>query len=71
MRRAEEKSKMPMQGHNNGLGHCPDVKDNQCPFEVTLVSQILRFMFIVYKTKGVQHELNGQCILVPANCKKI
>ena len=60
---------MPMQGHNNGLGHCPDIKEDQCPFEVMLVSQILPFTFIVCKTKGAQHGLNGQCVLVPADCK--
>ena len=28
-------------------------------------------MFIVAKTKGAQHRLKGQCVLVPTNLKKI
>ena len=28
-------------------------------------------MFIVCKTKGAQHGLNGQCVLVPADYEKI
>ena len=28
-------------------------------------------MFIVAKTKGTRHELKGQCVLVPADLKKI
>ena len=27
-------------------------------------------MFIVAKTKGAQHGLKGQCVLVPTNLKK-
>ena len=28
-------------------------------------------MFIVGKAKGVQHGVNGQCVLVPSDLKKI
>ena len=36
-----------------------------------LVSQIIPFMFIVPKHKGAQQGLKGQCVMVPANLKKI
>ncbi len=42
-----------------------------CPIEVMLISQIIPFMFIVAKTKGAQHGLKGQCVLVPADLKKV
>ena len=47
------KSKMLMQAHSNGLGHCLDVKEleDPCPHEVMLVSQITQYMFIVGKRK--------------------
>ena len=33
------KGKMPTQAHNNGLRHCPDIKEFEvlCPLEVMLV----------------------------------
>ena len=67
------KDKMPIQAHNNGLGHCPDIQELEdlCPLEITLISQIIPFMFIVAKTKGAQNGLKGQCVLVPADLTKV
>ena len=55
---------MPAQAFNNGLNHCPKVAalDNLCALEITLISQIIPFMFIVGKAKGAQHGLKGQCV---------
>ena len=36
-----------------------------------LVSKIIPFMFIVARTNGAQHGLKGQCVLVPADLKKV
>ena len=36
-----------------------------------LISQIIPFMLIVAKTKGAQHGLKGQCVLVPTDLEKI
>ena len=49
------KNKVPMLAHNNALGHCPNIKELEdlCPRKVMLISQIVPFMFIVGKTKGV------------------
>ena len=68
-----KQNKMPMQAHKNGLEHCPRVKelDDLCALGITLISQIIPFMFIVAKHKGAQHGLKGQCVLVPANLDKI
>ena len=52
---------------------------NQCclsnsktgPLELTLISQIIPFMYIVGKQKGAQHGLKGKCALVLVNLKKI
>ena len=67
-----KKSKVPMQEHNNGLGHCPDKKESEDlpPLEIMQVSQIIPFIFIVSKTKGAQHELKGQFALGLADLKK-
>ena len=71
--KAMKKKKMPMQAQANGLELCPkyDELENLCPLELMLVSQIMPFMFIIAKTKGAQHGLKGQCVLVPADLKKI
>ena len=71
--RSMRKGRMPEQAFNNGLGHCPDIKElnELCPLEIMLVSQIIPFMFIVGKTKGAQHGLKGQCVLVPTDLQKI
>ena len=68
-----KKSKMPAQAYVNGLKHCPKIGelDNLCPLELTLICQIIPFMFIVGKVKGAQHGLKGQCVLVPADLNKI
>ena len=44
-----------------------------CPkfSELVLISQIIPFMFIVTKTKDTKDGLKGQCVLVPADLKKI
>ena len=34
------------------------------------VSKIISFMFIISKTKGAQHELKGQCVVVPTDLQK-
>ena len=67
------KGKMPPQAQANNLELCPKVKelDDLCPIELMLISQIIPFMFIVAKHKGAQHGLKGQCVLVPADLKKI
>ena len=65
--------KMPMQAQANNLELCPkiDELENLCPIELMLISQIITFMFIVAKIKGAQHGLKGQCVLVPADLKKV
>ena len=62
-----------MQAQANNLQHCPKLEELErlCPIELMLVSQIIPFMFIVAKHKGAQHGLKGQCVLVPADLKKI
>ena len=67
------KNKMPMQAQVNNLELCPTFSelDRLCPIELMLISQIIPFMFIVAKTKGAQHGLKGQCVLVPTDLEKI
>ena len=67
------KQKMPMQAQANNLQLCPKIEEleNLCPIELMLISQIIPFMFIVAKTRGAQHGLKGQCVLVPTDLKKI
>ena len=48
-----------------------DELKNLCPLELMLISRIIPFMFIVPKHKGAQFGLKGQCVLVPADLKKI
>ena len=52
---------------------CPKFSElySLCPIDLMLNSQIIPFMFIVAKTKGAQHGLKGQCVLVPTGLKKI
>ena len=45
--------------------------DRLCPIELILISQVVPFMFIDAKTKGAQHILKGQCVLMPTDLKKI
>ena len=44
-----KKSKISMEAHNNGLGHCSDVKELEdlYPLEVTLVSQLFHLCSLV------------------------
>ena len=68
------KNKMPMLAQVNNLELCPTFNELDilcCPVELMLISQIISFMFIVAKTKGAQHGLKGQCVLVPADLEKI
>ena len=58
----------------NNLELCPTFNELDrlcCPVELMLISQIISFMFIVAKTKGTQHGLKGQCVLVPTDLEKI
>ena len=43
---------------------CPKFSelDGLCPIELRLISKIMSFIFIVPKTKGVQHGLKGKSI---------
>ena len=68
-----EKKKMPMLAQANNLELCPKIAELEdlCPIELMLISQIIPFMFIVAKTKGAQHGLKGQCVLVPTDLKKV
>ena len=67
------RNKIPAKAQANSLKPCRRVKvlDSLCPLELTLISQIIPFMYIAGKQKGVQHGLKGQCVLVPVNLKKI
>ena len=63
-----------MQAHTkNKMELCPKFNkfENLCPIELIINLQIIPFMFIVAKAKGAQHGLKGQCVLVPADLKKI
>ena len=62
-----------MQAQANNLQLCSkfDELDSLCPIELMLISQIIPFMFIVAKHKDAQHGLKCQCVLVPADLKKI
>ena len=46
---------------------CPKFSElnKLCPLQLMLVSKITPFVFLVAKTKGAQHGLKGQCVLVP------
>ena len=52
---------------------CPKFSelDMLSPVELMLISQIVPFMFIVAKMKGVQHGVKRQCVLVLTDLKKI
>ena len=67
------KNKMPMQAQVSDLEFCPTFSelDRLCPVELMLILQIIPFMFIVAETKGAQHALKGQCVLVPTDLEKI
>ena len=62
-----------MQAQVNNMEPCAKFSelDGLCPTELILISQIIPFMFIVAKTKGAQHGLKEQCVLVQTDLKKI
>ena len=64
---------MPPQAQANSLqlNKMEDELKDLCPLELMLISRIIPFMFIVPKHKGAQFGLKGQCVLVPADLKKI
>ena len=45
--------------------------DRLCPIELTLITQIVPFMFAVARTEGARNGLKGQCLLVLTELKKI
>ena len=51
----------------NNMELCPKFSElnKLCPLQLMLVSKITPFVFLVAKTKGAQHGLKGQCVLVP------
>ena len=67
------KGKMPAQAQANNLqlNIREEELEDLCPLELMLISRIIPFMFIVPKHKGAQFGLKGQCVLVPADLKKI
>ena len=48
-----KKSKILMEAHNNGLGHCSDKKELEdlCPLEVMLVSKVIHLCSLLVKCK--------------------
>ena len=67
------KGKIPPQAQVNNMYLCPKFEelDRLSYLECMLISQIIPFMFIVAKQKSSQDGLKGQCVLVPADLKKI
>ena len=67
------KNKISMQAQLNKMELCPKFTELErlCPIELMQISQIIPFMYIVAKMKGVQHGLKRQCLLVPTDLKKI
>ena len=67
------KNKMPAQAYSNDLEPCHKIQklDNLYALEITLISQMIPFMFLVGKVKGTQRGLKGQRVLVPADVNKI
>ena len=57
----------------NNMELCPKFSElnKLCPLQLMLVSKITPFVFLVAKTKGAQHGLKGQCVLVPTELKKM
>ena len=64
---------MPIQAQTNNLQLCLGIEELDClsPIELMFISQIIPFILIVAKVKGTQHGLKEQCLLGPANLKKI
>ena len=68
-----KKGKVPPQAQANDMYLCPKIDELECLgyLECMLISQIIPFMSIVAKQKSSQNGLKGQCVLVPADLKKI
>ena len=68
-----KKGKIPPQSQANNMYLCPKIAELECLgyLECMLISQIIPFMSIVAKQKSSQNGLKGQCVLVPADLKKI
>ena len=66
------KGKLPPQAQANSLSLCPKVKelDVLCRLELMLISQIIPFMEIRPRARGIQCGIKGQCTLVPTDLKK-
>ena len=64
---------MSIQAQVNNLELCPTFSElnRHCTIELMLISQTIPFMFFVAKTKGAQHGLKGQCVIVPTDIEKI
>ena len=62
-----------MQAQVHNLELCPTFSnlDRLYPIELKLISQIIPFMFIVAKPRGVQHGFKEQFVLVPVDLEKI
>ena len=67
------KNKMSMQAYVNNLEISPKFieLDGLCPIELMSISQIISFMFIAIRTKDSQRWIEGQCVLVPRDLKKV
>jgi hypothetical protein len=68
-----KKGKTPPQAQTNDMYLCPKIPELECldGLECMLISQIIPFMSIIAKQKSSQNGLKGQCVLVPADLKKI
>ena len=68
-----KKDKVPPKANANNLQVNPKYDEFEIlnTMELMLCSQVIPFMFIVGKQRGSQHGLKGQCVLVPADIKKI
>ena len=64
---------MPMQAQLNNMEVFPKFSelDRLCPIELTLITQIVPFVFAVARTEGARNGLKGQCLLVLTELKKI
>ena len=68
-----QKGKVPPQAQVNNMYLCPRIEELECLgyLECMLISQIIPFMSIISKQKSSQNGIKGQCVLVPADLKKI
>ena len=64
---------MPVQTQVNNMELCPKFTEFErlCPIWLLLISLIIPCMFIVAKTKWVQHGPKGLSVLVPTDLKKL